>query len=121
MRNKSKTNENYLDYIPKKSSKISTKYKEEGTIQLIVPRDSILERAVRKIFFTPDSYKIDLDEFGSFIWENIDGEKTVYQIAELLKNEFGDRAEPLYDRLIKFMVILENNKFISISNKDRKS
>lgn len=120
MNKKNKTNNNYLDLIPKKSPKISIKHKEEGTVQLIVPRDSRFERIVRKVFFTPETYKIDLDEFGTFIWMKIDGEKTIYEIAELLKNEFGEKAEPLYDRLIKFMVILENNKFIFMSNKDRK-
>jgi hypothetical protein len=119
MRNKSKTNENYLDYIPRKSSKISTNHKEDGSLQLIVPRDSRFERIVRKIMITPESFKIDLDEFGSFIWMSIDGERNVYQIAELVRDKFGDKAEPLYDRLIKFMVILENNKFIFMTNKDR--
>jgi hypothetical protein len=51
---------------------------------------------------------------------SIDGERNVYQIAELVRDKFGDKAEPLYDRLIKFMVILENNKFIFMTNKDRK-
>jgi Coenzyme PQQ synthesis protein D (PqqD). len=79
-----------------------------------------LRELLGKYFFTPETYKIDLDEFGTFIWMSIDGERTIYEIAELLKDKFGEKAEPLYDRLIKFMVILENNKFIFMKNKDRK-
>jgi hypothetical protein len=51
MNKKNKVNNNYLDLIPKKSPKISIKNKDEGVIQLIVPRDSRFERIVRKIFF----------------------------------------------------------------------
>jgi hypothetical protein len=63
MKKKRKESQNYLDYIPKKSSKIDIRYKEDGMIQLIVPRDSRFERIVRKIMITPESFKIDLDEF----------------------------------------------------------
>ena len=105
--------ENYLDYIPKKSNKIHWKEKEEGLIQLIVYRDSLLEKIIRKLFFTPDRYTIDLDRMGSFIWNHIDGEKSIYEISQLIKDEFKEEAEPLYERLIQYMNILKNNKLIN--------
>lgn len=110
-KNKNKE-ENYLDYVPKKSNKIHWEEKEDGLIQIIIYRDSLFERIVRKLFFTPDKYRVDLDEMGSFIWKHIDGKKTLQDIAELIKDEFGDEAEPLYDRFIQYINILKNNKFI---------
>jgi len=103
---------NFLDFIPKKSSKVKSQEREEGLIRLIVPRDSLMDRIVRKLFFTPEAFKIDLDELGSFVWKQIDGQKTIYEIGQQLKEEFKEEAEPLYERLVQFMNILKNNEFI---------
>lgn len=109
---KNEKGKNYLDYIPKKMDKIHWEEKQDGLIQIIIYRDSLFEKIVRKLFFTPDKYRIDLDRMGSFIWTHIDGEKTVYEISQLIKDEFKEDAEPLYERLIQYMNILKNNKFI---------
>ena len=50
---------------------------------------------------------------GEIIWLNINGKSSVYDIANAVKKQFGDDAEPLYPRLIKYMQILKNNNFIS--------
>ncbi|NMB27946.1 MAG: PqqD family protein [Tissierellia bacterium] len=109
-----KNNKNYLDYIPKKSDKIHWKEGEEGLIQLIIYRDSLFEKIVRKLFLTPDKYLIDLDRMGSFIWNHIDGKKSIYEISQLVKDEFKEESEPLYERLIQYMNILKNNKIIEL-------
>lgn len=109
---KNKKKKNYLDYIPRRSQKIEWQQKENGLVQIIIYRDSLLEKIVRKLFFTPDKYKVDLDEIGSFVWLHIDGKKTIYEIGQLMKDQFRDEAEPLYERLIQFMNTLNNNKFI---------
>ncbi len=111
---KKKIEENYLDYIPKRSQEVNWRNKEDGLIQIVVDRDSLYERIVRKLFFTPDSYKIDLDIMGTFIWNSIDGKRSLYDIAGLLQTKFGEDAEPLYQRLIQYINILKNNKFIEI-------
>lgn len=112
MPKKKKNNkENYLDYIPKKSQNIDWEQKEDGLVQIIIYRNSVFEKIVRKLFFTPDKYKVDLDNLGSFIWLNIDGQKTIYEIGQLVKEKFKDDAEPLYERLIQFIQTLVNNKF----------
>lgn len=111
---KNKIRDNYLDYVPKRIHDISWVSKENGLIQIIVYRDSLFEEIVRKLFFTPNKYKIDLDKTGSFIWKHIDGKRSLYDISQLLKSEFGEEVEPLYKRLIQYMNILKNNKFIEI-------
>ena len=55
----------------------------------------------------------------SFLWKRINGERTVGQLAQQLKEQFGDQAEPLYDRLVKYMQILRNNEFILFRGKDK--
>ena len=107
--------ENYLDYIPLKLEKIDWRKRDDGLTQIIIYRDSLLDKIIRKLFFTPDKYVVDLDSLGSFVWDSIDGEKSVYEISELVKAEFGEDAEPVYDRLIKYMAILKNNNFIELT------
>ena len=41
------------------------------------------------------------------------------QIAQLVRERFGADAEPLYERLAKYMQILRNNGFIYYAGKDR--
>lgn len=104
--------QNYLDYIPKKTDKIQWRELDNRLIQIIKPRNSLLDKVVRKLFFTPDKFVIDLDEIGSFIWKQIDGERSIYEISQLVKEEFGEDAEPLYERLIQYMNVLKNNGFV---------
>ena len=53
-----------------------------------------------------------LDEFGSFVWLSIDGKNTVFDIGGKVKEEFGEEAEPLYPRLIQFLNVLKEVKYI---------
>ena len=54
---------------------------------------------------------------GSFIFPLLDGSRTVGDVAELVHAEFGEAAEPLYDRLVQYMKILHNNGFIRYAEK----
>jgi hypothetical protein len=61
-------------------------------------------------------FKIKLDDTGSFIWGLCDGRRTVKEISAKLKLKFGDKVEPLYERLGAFFQNLEKNKFITFKN-----
>ena len=47
---------------------------------------------------------------------HIDGERTVMELAALQKEHFGEAAEPLYPRIVKYFQILESYHFISFKN-----
>ena len=49
---------------------------------------------------------------GNFIWPLMDGERTVYDIAMLVREEFGERAEPLFQRLVQYVKNLESYGFV---------
>ena len=66
-----------------------------------------------KVFLTGSHTKIHLDVHGSYLWPFIDGERTVMDLAALEKERFGEAAEPLYPRIVKYFQILENNHFVS--------
>ncbi len=63
--------------------------------------------------------KIKLDEIGSAVWLEIDGEKTVGEIAENLTYKFGDRIQPIEERLSKFFTQLKLYNFITFINKEK--
>jgi hypothetical protein len=107
-----KDKDNMLDYIPVKVDKIKTKNKEDQTIDLIVPRDGWFDSLVRKIAKTPERKVISLDDLGSGVWRLIDNKRNIGEIALIIKDEYGEKADPLYKRLLNFIRILKNNEFI---------
>ena len=113
-----KNQENYLDYVPVISPKNSWDVKD-GTVTIHMVHRGFYAWIAQKVFQRPRVSHIDLDAMGSFIFQRIDGKCTVGEIAELVKAEFGKDAEPLYDRLVKYMQILRNNGFICYAGKDR--
>lgn len=79
---------------------------------LIIPRTNFLERLSIRYFKQPAERKIHLDENGSFVVKLLDGEHTVAIIAEKIKAHFGEEAEPVLERLVKFLQILEVQEWI---------
>ena len=116
----SKKQENYLDYIPVISEKNTWDVKEDGMVTIHMIHRGFYAWIAQTFFHRPRVSHIDLDAMGSFIFQRIDGQRTVGDIALLVKAEFGQKAEPLYDRLVKYMQILRNNGFIRYAGKDRK-
>ena len=104
--------ENYLDKIPVKSYCISWKTEEEK-VTLAIENKGIYNRLFQKLLKKPKVSYVHLDEIGSRVWPLIDGEKTVFEIGTLLKEELGDTIEPLYERLSMYFNSLDNCKFIT--------
>ena len=92
---------NYLDLIPETNQSIRWHRDLKQRIILGKPRFS----------------KVHLDEMGTFIWPEIDGAKTVQELALLVKEHFGDKAEPLYPRIVKYFQIMESYEFVHFINK----
>lgn len=109
---KKRTKENYLEKRPKRAEYIGWSKGNDGIITLEIENKGIFNRLAQKLLKKPRISYIHLDEMGSFIWPLLDGEKSVYEIAEAVKNQFKDKAEPLYERLVKYFQILESYNFI---------
>ena len=113
-----KTKENYLDYVPVMNPQ-NTWDEKDGKVTIHMVHRGFYDKLAQKFFHTPRVSHIDLDGYGSFLWKQIDGSKTVGALAEILRKEYGPQAEPLYDRLVKYMQILRNNRFIYFYGKDK--
>lgn len=108
-----KKQKNYLEFVPQKNPTFPFHEREAGLITVTVIHRGFYDKIAQKIFKTPASSEIDLDAFGSFVWQQIDGTRSIYEIAQLVKETFGEKAEPLYERLVKYFHILQTHKFIS--------
>lgn len=82
-------------------------------ISIAVPRfKGKVGTGIIKAFGIKPNINVNLDACGSFIFRRLDGKKSVREIGEELRAEFGDKMEPLYQRLSDFLSILEKNKLI---------
>jgi hypothetical protein len=92
--------------------------KIEGLIVLLKPKfkHPILIKYLLPRMKSPH-FKIKLDEIGSYFWENCDGNRTVGELAEIQKKKFGEKIEPLYDRISLFLQNLEKHGFIRLEGK----
>ena len=116
---KNKKNNNYLDFVPVINPQNQWSEDEAGVVTVHMVHRGFYAAIAQKFFHTPRVSHIRLDEYGSFLWKELDGRRTVGELAQRMKAQFGDGAEPLYDRLVRYMQILRNNKFILFRGKDR--
>ncbi len=104
--------ENYLEYIPVKSETINWSSDENGNVTLELENKGLFNKIAQKIFRRPKVTYIHLEEMGSFIWPCINGENNLIVIGEEVKEHFGEKAEPLYERLAKYINMLEKYGFV---------
>lgn len=106
--------ENFLDYIPKKNGELLWKQNQKGHVELVMKNKGFFNSIAQFFFHKPKVSYIELDDMGTFIWQQIDGKTDVYMIGEKMKEKFGKNAEPLYTRLCNYVKILKNHKFIQL-------
>lgn len=98
------TNEDVLNIVYAKSDGFTYEVSDSGIVTVLEKQDHAIQKFFRKIGFRIPEYKrTELDKFGSFIINSIDGEKKVKELGELLFDEFGEEANPLYERLLLFL------------------
>lgn len=113
-----KKSKNYLDFVPTLNP-LHTWEEKEGIITVHMVHQGFHHMIAQKLFRAPRISHITLDAFGSFLWKRIDGVRSVEDLAEELKSGFGEEAEPLYDRLVQYMRILQNNRFVLFVQKEK--
>ena len=117
MKKKEVISANYLDFVPRHRPSLQYTMDNQGKITLLQENKGVFHFLAQKILKKPKVSQIHLDEMGNFVWPLIDGTRTVYEIAELVKAEFGDKAEPLYERIVQYIQTLENYGFVEVREK----
>lgn len=107
---------NYLDFVPVHHEQYAYTVAENGAVTIFVENKGTFNRIAQFLFKKPKVSQIHLDEMGNFIWPLMDGKRTVYEIAELVHEQFGEKAEPLYNRLVQYVRNLESYGFIQMKS-----
>ena len=111
---KKNVKENFLKKIPVHKEGLAWSQDENALVTLKMQNRGIANRLAQILLKKPKVSFIHLDEFGSFVWTSIDGKRDIIAIGELVRERFGDKAEPLYERLSQYIKTLQTNGFVTI-------
>ena len=111
---------NYLDYIPYHNTEFKSEIDDEGNVTIFRENKGVFCFITQRLLKKPRISQIHLDEMGNFIWPLMDGDRNILQISESVKERFGDRAEPLYNRLVSYISTLAGYGFIKLKEPDCK-
>lgn len=105
---------NYLDLVPYRIFK--EEVDDNGIVTVLVPkfRNWILVKVLVPRLKSK-YFKIKLDELGSRTWLSIDGKNNVASLAQQMKEIFGEKIDPVYDRLTTFITRLYLEGYISFN------
>lgn len=104
--------EEFLDFVPVFSKLNTWELNEEDRVVIHRVNRGFGAKFAQKFMRAPQISRIRLEEIGSFVIQQMDGEKTVRELADLVGKKFGEAAEPRYERLAEYMRGLRNNDFI---------
>lgn len=104
------TNSDVLDSVFKISDNLQFTISNDGIVTISEKQDHWIQNLFRKLKIKIPNYKnIELDEYGSYVFSQIDGNKTVKEIGQYLEKKFGENVNPLYERLLMFLNHIEVN------------
>lgn len=107
-----KKKKNFMDFIPVCNPTNEWDADEDNIVTVHVVNKGFYNLIAQKLFKRPRVSHIKLDKYGSFVWQQMDGKRTVFDISKLVEDKFGKEAEPVVERLVKYFQILYQNKFI---------
>jgi len=109
-----KSNEEVLNLVYQIRDDLEYEVDEKSIVTIIKRQEHWVQRFFRKLRFKiPEITYIKLDAYSSFIFLNIDGNRTVKEIGEIMDEKYGEEAKPLYERLLLFLNHIEvNAKYI---------
>ena len=107
-------NSNFLEKIPYKNEAYNYSVDNAGVVTLEIENKGVFNRIAQLILKKPKVSYIHLDEFGSFVWNLCDGKSDIINIGKAVEQKFGENANPLYERLSRYIKTLEDYGFIKL-------
>lgn len=112
MKSKNITNGNYLKRKPVRRSDIVWSADDSGLVTFETENKGVFNRLFQIILKKPRKSYIHLDETGSFVWLAADGESDIAELGKKVEERFAENAMPLYERLVRYLEVLEGCRFI---------
>jgi len=107
------TIDEFLRYIPNRLE-LEWSTNEEGLVEIIMPKfNSKIGKSFCKVIKKDNSFTANMDKYGSLVWKNCDGKKTVKDILTLMEKEFP-KEENLDQRLILFLQQMHSLRYINL-------
>jgi hypothetical protein len=109
---------NLLDLAPKRRAEW-----EEQESRVVVLRPEPTTTGARlwidRLLHQLSARRIRLDEYGSCVWRHVDGQRTVADIAAVLRDQFGDAVEPAEERVGKLIQVFHREELVAYPDLDR--
>ena len=111
-RNTEQAEENYLERIPTHAPDAVWREDAFGRVTFERRNRGLIHHVTRILFEGPKSTSVHLDRVGGFVWQSMDGVRSVGAIGEAMEAEFGERIQPTYERLVFFLEMLDRQGWI---------
>ncbi|OGU61038.1 MAG: hypothetical protein A2X64_10365 [Ignavibacteria bacterium GWF2_33_9] len=108
---------NFLELIPKR--KVGIEKTEDNKVKLLIPR--FKNKLAQKYLipkFQSKHIEAKLDEYGSTCITLSNGERNIYEIAKIMKEQFGEKIEPVYERVSKYFGMMHSKGFVELIEKE---
>lgn len=104
-----------LDIVFTIDDKLQYEVNEDGIVTVLQKQNHWMQKFFRKLKVKIPMYKkVSFDKYGSYVFLEIDGKKTVKEIGASLERKYGIDTHPLYERLLLFLNHIEVNcKYIN--------
>lgn len=112
-----KNKKNYLDSIPEHSKYMPWHIREDGIVEIDMENKGFYHFLAQKFWKKPRVSHISLEKYGTVVWKNIDGKNTIYDIVQIMEQEFPDEKDRMLDRVVTYMATLQRSRFITINER----
>ena len=106
---------NLLDLVP---FRLAEWRDADGQVVILRPVAHRGSGLRRRLVWATTPRRLRLDALGSFAWRRIDGSSSVRDVARAVRDAFGDRAEPVEERLGSFVRLLRRECLVGYRGYD---
>lgn len=110
-------NDIYLQNIPVINQHLNYQI-NNNIVTIEIENKHRIQRVFRKLGVkVPEATTYSMDEYSSIVFQLIDGKLSIYQIGQVINNQYPELSDELYERLVAFIDLLETNSWVLFKNK----
>lgn len=106
---------NYIDLIPIINSENTWEFDWTNKVIIKVRNKGIVNAFAIKYLNKEPEKEIELDRYGSFVWQQIDGVNTIQDIIDNIVETFEEERVLVTKRTVMFFEMLRTNNLIEFN------
>jgi hypothetical protein len=109
---------NLLEVVPVRVAEAERA--EDGRVVILrpLPTGTWPRRWLDRLLYEMSTKRIRLDVLGSAAWYAMDGKRTVGEVAQVLRAEFGEEADEAEERLSRLVTAFRSQEFVAFRGID---